>query len=148
MFDRRARVLIVDGDPNVRRSLCQRLLDNEVFSDSVSDGKMAMDALSDSKYAVVVLDLAISGVSAEMILERIASLPANVRPVVLGTGLHSAARSLDADVVQIVIRKPCDLAQLAEIVRSCVRNAADSIRKSDGLILSSRDSTAAADVVN
>lgn len=127
-FDRRARVLIADADPVVRRNLHKRLLDAEVFADCVEDGKMALDALVASHYAVVVLDLAIPQVSSERVLASIAALPAATRPVVLVLAPRGAARSLDVEVVQIVLRKPCDLAQLAEIVRSCVRSAAESIR--------------------
>lgn len=125
MFDPRARVLIADADPGLRRSLNQRLLDCEVFADTVPDGKTALEKLTEFPYAVVVLDLGITGLSAERILDHIAVLPKDARPVVLVLAPRGAARSLDVDVVQIVLRKPCDLRQLADIVQSCVRNATE-----------------------
>ena len=125
-FDRRARVLIADPDAGLRRNLNQRLLDAEVLADCVADGKMALDALSESSYAVVVLDLALPQVNSERVLAFIAALPAATRPVVLVLASRGSARSLDVEVVQIGLRKPCDLTQLADIVRSCVRSTAEA----------------------
>ena len=34
-----------------------------------------------------------------------------------------AARSLDVEIVQIVLRKPLNLPQLVDVVRSCVRSS-------------------------
>jgi len=125
-LDRRARVLIADTDPILRRNLSKRLLDAEMFSDCVADGKMALEALSQATYAVVILDLALQQVSSERILDFIAAMQPSGRPVVLVLASRSGARSLDVDVVQIVLRKPCDLHQLSDIVQSCVRSPADA----------------------
>jgi DNA-binding response OmpR family regulator len=122
-FDRRARVLIADADPVVRRKLNKCLLDAEVFADCVADGKTALEALDASNYAVVVLDLALPPGNGERILDAIAAMPVVSRPVVLVLAARGAARSLDVEVVQIVLRKPCDLTQLSQIVESCVRSA-------------------------
>lgn len=123
-FDPRARVLIADGDPTLQRNLEKRLLDAEVFADSVADGRTALEALEHAHYAVVILDLELTHVSSERVLEAIAAMAPSRRPVVLVLAGRSA-RSLDVDVVQIVLRKPCNLAQLSEIVQSCVKSAAD-----------------------
>ena len=129
-FDRRARVLVADADPGLRHNLSKRLLDAEVFADCVADGKMALDALATSKYAVVVLDVTLPQLNSERVLDAIAAMPAGTRPVVLVLAPRSSARSLDVEVVQIVLRKPCNLAQLAEIVQSCVKSAAE-LRRGD-----------------
>ena len=123
-FDPRARVLIADGDPALRQNLEKRLVDGEVFADSVADGRMALEALEHAHYAVVILDLELTHVSSERVLEAIAAMPPGRRPVVLVLAGRSA-RSLDVDVVQIVLRKPCNVIQLSEIVQSCVKSAAD-----------------------
>jgi DNA-binding NtrC family response regulator len=120
-LDRRPRVLIADADAGLRRGLNQRLADAEVSADIVSEGKEAIEKLNASSYAVVVLDLGLPQAGAERILDLIGATPKERRPVVLVTATPGAARSLDVDVVQIVLRKPCDLAQLSEIVESCVR---------------------------
>src|SRR5215208_5464750 len=115
-FDRRARVLIADGDAALRQGLYKRLIDAEVFADSVADGKQALEQLRAASYAVVLLDLGLPHVAAERVLNAIGSMPLPSRPVVLVLAPPGAARSLDVDVVQIVLRKPCDLTQLAAIV--------------------------------
>jgi DNA-binding NtrC family response regulator len=128
-FDRRARVLIADADAVVRRKLSKCLLDSEVFADCVADGKLALEALDTSNYAVVVLDLALPPGNAERILGVVGAMPVASRPVVLVLAGRGAARSLDVEVVQIVLRKPCDLTQLSQIVESCVRST--DVRRSE-----------------
>ena len=48
-------------------------------------------------------------------------------------GEPSAARSLDVDLVQIVLRTPCNLTQLAEMIRSCVRSGSVPPDETQGL---------------
>jgi hypothetical protein len=42
------------------------------------------------------------------------------------------ARSLDVDVVQIVLRKPVALRQTVDVIRSCVQSAALTLAERDG----------------
>lgn len=121
--DSRSRVLIADADPGVRDGLSRRLAEFDISADVVADGTAALEKLEQSSYSVVILDLSIPQGSAERVLDAIGAMPRRTRPVILVLATPGAARSLDVDVVQIVLRKPTDLAQLAEIVRSCVRSA-------------------------
>lgn len=58
-------------------------------------------------------------------VKRIAAMKRADRPIVLVLAASpEAARSLDVEIVQIVIRRPVDLNQLTELVRNCVRNTA------------------------
>ena len=116
---------VADADPVVRRKLHKCLLDSGVFADCVADEEMALEALETSNDAVVVLDLVLPPGNGECILNVIA---ASSHPVVLVLASRGAARSLNMEVVQIVLRKPCDLTQLSQIVESCVRIAADTKR--------------------
>src|SRR6476469_1146746 len=128
-FDRRTRVLIADADSGLRRGLYKRLIDAEVFADSVADAREALELLTSASYAVVVLDLALPQAGAERLLDALGSMSRAARPVVLVLSPAGVARSLDVEVVQIVLRKPCDLAQLSAIVQSCVRSAAATKRE-------------------
>ena len=123
MSDARARVLIADTDPGLRRQLHKRLLQMEVLSDCVSDGRAAVENLREQSYSVVLVDLSLPQVAAEQILDRIRDVAADDRPVVLVLAAGSVTRSVDVDHVQIVLRKPCNIAQLADLVRSCVTTA-------------------------
>jgi len=70
------------------------------------------------------MDVALPPGDAELIVARIARMPATLRPVVLVLAANpEAARSLDVEIVQIVLRRPVNLAQLVDLVRSCIRNS-------------------------
>jgi len=117
------RVLIADSDSDFRLKLYKRLLDGDVFSDIVGDGREAIERLINADYAVVVLDLTLPFGGGERILDAIMEQPRPRRPIVLVVAPPGSARSLDIEAVQIVLRRPCNLQQLAEIVQSCVRIA-------------------------
>lgn len=118
------RVLIADADPGVRRQLSKRLLDAGIFADPVSDGRMALENLRARNYSVILLDLQLPGIGAEQILNFISASQVRPRPVILVVANGTVTRTLDVDLVQIVLRKPCDLTQLSELIDSCVRAAA------------------------
>jgi CheY-like chemotaxis protein len=118
------RVLIADADPGIRRQLSKRLLDAGVIADSVADGKLALAQLREHSYAVILLDLQLPGVGAEQILNFLSISPVRPRPVILVVANGTAGRTLDVDLVQIVLRKPCNLTQLSELIESCVKSTA------------------------
>jgi DNA-binding response OmpR family regulator len=117
------RVLIADADVDLRRLLHKRLLDFHLFADCVADGRLALSYLRDNSYGVIVLDIGLPNVGSERVLEYVRQLERVERPVILVLAEAAAARSLDVDLVQIVLRKPCDMVQLAELVQSCIRTS-------------------------
>lgn len=119
----RGRVLIADADADFRLKLHKRLLDRDVFSDFVGDGREAIDRLINSDYSVLVLDMTLGQSGAERILDAVSDQPRERRPVVLVIAPAGAARSLDIEVVQIVLRRHYDMRQLADMIQSCVRVA-------------------------
>lgn len=120
-----SRVLIADRDSTVRQTLFGRLLDGNIFSDCVSTGGDAIEKLSSVIYTVAVIDVGLRDLRELGVLQRIADLPAAARPVVLVLADHpESARTLDVEIVQIVLRKPVDMDQLTELIRSCIRSAA------------------------
>jgi DNA-binding response OmpR family regulator len=125
------RVLLADGDPGLRRQIGKRLLDASIFADSADDGRAAVDLLGERTYALIVLGFELPNRGAERVLEFVRTLEPGSRPVVLVVGEPSAARSLDVDLVQIVLRTPCNLTQLADMIQSCVRSG--NARSQDGV---------------
>jgi DNA-binding NtrC family response regulator len=115
------RVLVVEGDESARRRLFSALLDKNVFSDTAAEAKSALECLGGAEYGVVILDLMLAG--CDQFLEGVRQLPAERRPMVIGTGDREVANELDDNLVQIVIRKPIALQQFAEVVRSCIEAA-------------------------
>jgi DNA-binding response OmpR family regulator len=120
MMALRERVLVADADPGLRQQVYDRLTDARVVVDCVADGRRALDSLRAAPYAVVLLDVSLPLIGAERVLQFIRELPSSDRPVVLVLGEPNAVRSLDVDLIQIVIRKPCNLTHIAELVQSCV----------------------------
>ena len=118
------RVLIADSDPQLRQLLYSALLAVDVFSDWVTTVPEAVAKLNEEPYGVVLVDIALPGGNAEQIVARIAEIHRDTRPVVLVLASNPAsARSLDIDIVQIVLRRPIILRHLVDLVRSCLRSA-------------------------
>ena len=118
-----ARVLIVDGDRHLRTQLYSRLLDVDVFSDSVSEGEDAIENLLDRRYGLILLDLDLPSHAAARVIDFVRSTPSSERPILLATAARESAPTLDPELVQIVIRKPLRLSEVAEMIRSCVYGA-------------------------
>ena len=121
-----SRVLIADGDPALRRQLFSALLNLDIYSDCVATTAEALKKLGEERYGVVVVDVSLQNDVAHVIA-HIASMPIAQRPVVLVLANNpEATRTLDVEIVQIVLRKPINLPQLVDVVRSCVRSASRS----------------------
>lgn len=123
------RILIAETDSAIRKQLHKLLLDANLFSDCVADGGSALSLLFEKRYAVIILDLSLvypggNHSGSERILEYVEQMPRAERPVVVVLADAGSARSLDVEVVQIVMRKPCNLIHLADLIKSCVRTAA------------------------
>jgi DNA-binding response OmpR family regulator len=119
------RVLIADADAAVRQQLFSALLEQEIFSDCVLTVGDALEKLNALRYGLIVLDVALPGADIGTVIDRIAAQPMNERPVVLILASRpEATRSLDVEIVQIVLRKPVVLSQMVDLVRSCLRSAA------------------------
>lgn len=119
------RVLIADADSHLRQLLYAALLAADVFSDCVATVPDALEKLHGEPYGVILVDVALPGGDAEQVVAAIAALQQPLRPVVLVLASNPAqARSLDVDIVQIVLRKPLALRQTVELIRSCVESNA------------------------
>lgn len=117
------RVLIAERDAIVRQTLFSRLLDLNLFSDCVSSGQDALVKLGEVPYSVAVIDIELRGLREVGVLEKIAELAPATRPVVLVLADHpEATRTLDVEIVQIVLRRPVDMDQLSDLIRNCVRS--------------------------
>jgi DNA-binding response OmpR family regulator len=116
------RVLVADGDASLRQQLHAALAGDSIAVDCVSDLAAALASLAEYQYAVIVLDIGLPGGDIGQAVSAIASQ--NRRPVVLVLGSPEAARALDVEIVQIVLRRPVRLQQVVDIIRSCARNSA------------------------
>ena len=120
-----SRVLIADSDAVLRRQVYKRLLDHDVFSDCVPDGLSALRALDERPYTMVILELNLAKIDGYQVLDRIRSMPDAHRPIVIVTMTTQDTRSLDVDLVQVVLRKPLKIGEISDMVRSCLRTIGD-----------------------
>lgn len=119
------RVLIADADMALRQQLFSALLDLDVYSDCVNTTTDALEKLAAEVYGVVVIDVGLPNGDVERVIERIAQIPVHQRPVVLVLAANPEfARTLDVEIVQIVLRRPVNLPQLIDVIKSCIRSAA------------------------
>lgn len=117
------RVLIADGDARVRQELATALLAANIFSDGAATTAAAEAKLREETYGVVVLDVTLPPGNVEAAVERIAQMRTRSRPVVLALASNpETARTLNVDIVQIVLRRPVQLRQVVDIVQSCLRS--------------------------
>jgi DNA-binding response OmpR family regulator len=125
------RVLIADTDPELRRRLQSRLLELEIPCDTVATAAEAYERLNEASYALVVADVGLPNGGVEHVISRIARLERARRPIVLILAATAeAARSLDIEIVQIVLRRPVEVSKLVDLVRNCVFSTRVSRRKS------------------
>lgn len=126
------RVLIADSDVRVRQQLYGVLLEMHIFSDAVGSTADAVKKMDEEQYGVVIIDVDLPG-SAASVLERIERMPEPLRPVVLAlAATPETARTLNVDIVQIVLRRPIQLRQLVDLVQSCLRSVAARRGDRDG----------------
>ena len=124
------RALIADTDLELRQRLYSRLLQADIFSDCVATAGEALQKLEESPYGLVIADVGLPNGGIERVVEWIARMERRARPIVLVLApTAEAARTLDVEIVQIVLRRPVDVAQVVDLVRSCLRNSAAGRRR-------------------
>jgi DNA-binding response OmpR family regulator len=131
------RVLVADSDFALRQALFARLGELNMFADCVANVTDALAKVADTDYAVAIIDVALPGGDIAELIQRVAEMPRASRPIVFVLAAHiEAARSLDVEIVQIVLRKPVRITHLVDLVRNCLRPGdvrdARGARKSDG----------------
>ena len=118
-------VLVVDDERGVRESL-RFLLERYFDVVTVESGDAALKALGAQDFAVVVLDLAMPGLSGLQTLAKIRKTNTDVE-VVISTGFGS--KESEAEIARLrafdLVTKPFDSARIVSIVRA----AANARRK-------------------
>ena len=116
------RVLIADRESRTAHALAATLRQKLVEVDIASSPSEVVELLSRETYKVAVLDVALLASDAGEVKAQLDSIPQGARPIVLATSDPGSRTDLDADLVQIIIRKPIRTGELAEMVRACIEN--------------------------
>lgn len=115
------KILVVDDDDAIR-TMVERVLRREQFEvESARDGHEAIEKLTQSDYATVLLDLMMPRVDGHGVLRYLERTRETPRPwVIVMTADHSGARNTaGARPVFRVLSKPFDISQLVSHVREC-----------------------------
>jgi len=119
-------VLIVDDDEAIRALLRVAMSRMELSCHMAVDGADALAKIATTSYAVILLDLMMPRMDGGEVVARMRELetPSGSRPTVLMmTALPSSARLPVSDGrVQVVVRKPFEMAALSVLVSDCVKS--------------------------
>lgn len=134
-----SRVLVVDDDQSIR-SLVRTIVRREnIPVDEAADGQEAIEKLQARDYAVILLDLMMPRVDGFGVIAYLKANPPLRKPVVLVITAYADQKfkSVDADIVSGVVRKPFEVSELGNVVRLCVHGL-DTLTRGDLLQASDR----------
>jgi DNA-binding response OmpR family regulator len=122
----RAKILIVDDDPELRMALKLRLRANQYETVSACDGYSAIALAQKERPNLIILDLGLPAGNGYSVLKRLQESDSlsNI-PVIVLTARDPAgneARSLDAGAAAF-FQKPADNNELLEVIRASLRSA-------------------------
>jgi len=115
------RVLVVDDEPGIRRSLSGILEDEGYAVDAVESGEACLAALPGAGYGVVLLDIWLPGMDGMEVLARIQEIPFAERPVVVmisGHGSIEAAVKTTKLGAFDFLEKPLSLEKVTVVVKN------------------------------
>jgi DNA-binding response OmpR family regulator len=115
------RVLIADDDSEIRNLLASVLRQRGLTVDVASDGREAIDLISETSFAVIILDLLMPNVDGFGVIDHLRGRDGAADSVVLViTGAEPRViKALDPRVIHGIIRKPFDAHELANLVEAC-----------------------------
>lgn len=115
------RILLIEDEPDLRRSLAQALREESYAVDVAADGIEGLDKALTWDYDAVLLDAMLPGLDGWGVLERLRRRKAT--PVIMLTardGARDRVRGLDAGADDYVV-KPFDLGELFARLRAVIR---------------------------
>lgn len=119
------RILVVDDEPGIRETLSGVLEDEGYQVESVESGELCLDLLERRSFAVVLLDIWLPGIDGLETLERIGSIEAPRRPVVVMISGHgsigSAVRATKLGAHDF-LEKPLSVEKVTLAVRNAVEH--------------------------
>jgi|GEM_PF-1895574 len=115
------RVLVAESDERLRTRLRDSLFDAGVSADAVADGREAIERLDERVYTMMILEVALPVIDGVAVIDRVRKLGRAERPMLLVTANRGPMPVLDHDLVQMVLRKPLDVRQIADVVATCLR---------------------------
>jgi CheY-like chemotaxis protein len=123
------RILVADDDQSIRQ-LVTTVVRRERFTvDAAADGLEAIECLKQHAYAVILLDLMMPRLDGFGVIEWLSKNPPLLKPIILVITAYADQRfkEVDSELVAGVLRKPFEVAELGDLVRSCVNGFRDEV---------------------
>jgi two-component system nitrogen regulation response regulator NtrX len=127
------RILIVDDEPEIRRSLAGVLEDEGYLAETADCGEACLEALPGAAFELVLLDIWLPGMDGMEVLERIQAIPIAERPVVVvisGHGSIEAAVKATKLGAFDFLEKPLSIAKISVVVKNALSHRALSLENS------------------
>ena len=121
---RAARILVVDDEPGIQRSLCGVLKDEGYQASAVSSGEACLEEYSKG-YELILLDVWLPGLDGMETLARIQEVPFADRPVVVmisGHGNVEAAVKATKLGAFDFLEKPLTIEKVTVVVKNALRH--------------------------
>lgn len=120
----RAKIMVVDDDPDLRHVLSLRLRANNFDTVNVCDGYSAIAMAQKEKPYLIILDLGLPAGDGFAVLKNLQQYPAlSVIPVIVLTARDPEAnekRTLESGAVAF-FQKPADNEELLGVIRACLQ---------------------------
>jgi two-component system nitrogen regulation response regulator NtrX len=127
------RLLVVDDEPGIRRSLSGILEDEGYAVEAVESGEACLEALPGAGYGLVLLDIWLPGMDGMEVLARIQEIPFADRPVVVmisGHGSIEAAVKATKLGAFDFLEKPLSLQKVTVVVKNGLRHLSLALENS------------------
>jgi len=124
------RILVVDDEPEIRRSLAGVLEDEGYRAESAESGEACLAALPGGGFELVLLDIWLPGIDGMEVLERIQAIPFAERPLVVvisGHGsIEAAVRATKLGAFDF-LEKPLSIDKISVVVKNALAHRALSL---------------------
>ena len=127
------RILVVDDEPEIRRSLAGVLEDEGYRAETAESGEACLDALPGAGFELVLLDIWLPGIDGMEVLERIQAIPFAERPevvVISGHGSIEAAVKATKLGAFDFLEKPLSIDKISVVVKNALAHRALELENS------------------
>jgi two-component system, NtrC family, nitrogen regulation response regulator NtrX len=126
-------ILVVDDEPEIRRSLAGVLEDEGYHAQTAESGEACLDALPGAGFELVLLDIWLPGIDGMEVLERIQTIPFAERPevvVISGHGSIEAAVKATKLGAFDFLEKPLSIDKISVVVKNALAHRALALENS------------------